>query len=88
MRSRGPCLALAALLLLHAVGGAQTPADPFAFFSPPLAVSRDDIARLDGGKSLVRTLPRHDGEIAIVAIVAVRMIYDGSAQVLHHALPA
>ena len=72
VRSRGPCLSLAALFLLHAVGGAQTHADPFAFFSPPLAVSRDDIARLDGGKTLVRTLPRDDGEIAIVAIVAVR----------------
>jgi hypothetical protein len=49
------------------VGESRSSADPFAFFSPVVAISANDRQRIDRGEVIVRILPARDGEVAVFA---------------------
>jgi hypothetical protein len=67
------------VLLAFAAAGAaaQTPPppDPFSFFSPAVAVTSDERARLARGDAVVKVLPARDREVAIFS--AARIDADG-----------
>ena len=71
-----PC-ALVALAVLEAAPLAQAPTgpDPFAFFRPMVSLSAGERARMETGEAVVRIVPSHDRDIAIVS--AARIAVNG-----------
>jgi len=65
---------IAALLALQ-LASASLPADPFAFFDPPVAVGADERERLDGGEAVAWTLPATGDTLALFG--AIRVAVDG-----------
>jgi hypothetical protein len=66
------CVCLAAIATLAAAPRSQS-ADPFAFLAPTVSVSTSDRARIDRGETVVRILPEHDQDVAVLAIVQTSM---------------
>lgn len=54
--------------LIEARGHAD---DPFAFFSPSVRLTPADLAELDGGSVIVRSLPADDGHLAVFAATRI-----------------
>lgn len=59
------------LLALQMAAVAQN--DPFAFLQPTVTITADDRKRLDLGQPIAHVLPTRDLEVAVVAIVPVRI---------------